>query len=264
MKGSGEFFVVYGRNDFLGPFGSESLGLFARRYSSLAVQQGGEIRVSKPGTVDFRGGVDTAINSQGDLAVSWIAGDITRLRGTSFLHTRLLDAAGKVVSKDHESSFPEISTPGDGGPSQSTVAIEGRGNFVAAWQQPSENPDESGRGDNIFAQRYAGPDDTRAACWGYIASKVGTSGADVIQATSGDDVVQALDGNDIVYGGDGDDILCGQDADDQLYGGSGNDRLIGAKGDDILTGGPGTDICDGGPDVNADTSVGCEAKAHIP
>ena len=264
MKGSGEFFVVYGRNDFLGPFGSESLGLFARRYSPLAVPQGGEIRVSKPGTVDFRGDVDTAINSRGDLAVSWIANEVTRQSGTTFLHTRLLDAAGRVVSKDHESSFPEVGTPDNVGPLQSTVAIDEMGNFVAAWQQQSENPDGSGSGDNIFAQRYAGPDDKRAACWGYVASKVGTSGSDIIQGTSGDDVVQALRGNDIVYGGDGADILCGYDQDDQLYGGPGNDRLIGGKGDDIFTGGLGTDICDGGPHVNSDTAIGCEVRIHIP
>ena len=110
MKSSGEFFVVYGRYDFLGPFGSESLGLFARRYSPLAVPQGGEIRVSKPGTVDFMGEVDTAINSRGDLAVSWITNEVTRHSGGTFLHTRLLNAAGRVVSKDHESSFPEIGT----------------------------------------------------------------------------------------------------------------------------------------------------------
>ena len=264
MESSGEFFVVYGRNDFLGPFGSQSLGLFARRYSPLAVPQGGEIRVSKPGTVDFRGEVDTAINSRGDLAVSWIANEVTRHSGGTFLHTRLLDAAGRVVSKDHESFFPEIGTPEVVGPRQSTVAIDGTGNFVAAWQQQSENPDESGIGDNIFAQRYAGPDDERAACGGYIASKVGNSRANVISGTPGDDVVHALGGNDIVYGEGGADIVCGGDQDDQLFGGPGNDWLIGAKGDDILTGGLGTDICDGGPHVNSDTSVGCEARVHIP
>ena len=264
MKSSGEFFVVYGRNDSLGPFGSEALGLFARRYDALAAPQGGEIRVSKPGIVDFIGGVDTAINSSGDLAVSWIDGIVARQGGTTFLHTRLLDVGGKVVSKDHASSFPEIGNPEGSGPTQSTVAIDATGNVIAAWQQSSLNPDDSGSGDNIYAQRYAGPNDERAACGGYIASKVGNSRANVISGTSGDDVVQALGGNDIVYGEGGADILCGGDQDDQLFGGPGNDWLIGAKGDDILTGGPGTDICDGGPHVNADTSVGCEARVHIP
>jgi len=264
MRSNGEFFVVYSRNDLLGTFGSESLGLFARRYSALAARQGGEIRVSKPGTVDFRGQVDTAINSRGDLAVSWIAGQVLRLGGTSFLHTRLLDASGNLVGKDHESLFPEIRDPNGPGPSNSTVAIDGMGRFVAAWQQQSENPDESGHGDNIFAQRYAGPDDTRASCGGYIASKVGTSGSDVISGTSGDDVIQALGGNDIVYGSNGADILCGGDQDDQLFGESGTDRLLGQTGDDFLTGGSGIDICDGGPHVNSDTAVGCEATIHIP
>jgi Ca2+-binding RTX toxin-like protein len=108
------------------------------------------------------------------------------------------------------------------------------------------------------------------SCLGQAATKLGTSGDDVIVGTAGTDVIRAFGGNDTIYGGGGNDFICGDTgrdkifgdrtsattyavaADDTLSGGAGNDRLfgdgnssthtgdtfLGGKGDDYMNAGP--------------------------
>ena len=89
------------------------------------------------------------------------------------------------------------------------------------------------------------------------ATKVGTSGDDVIVGTAGNDVIAAGAGADKVFGLGGDDIICGADGNDVLKGGSGNDFLLGETGADNLKGGGGTrDFCTGGQGF--DRATKCE------
>lgn len=87
------------------------------------------------------------------------------------------------------------------------------------------------------------------------ATKVGTSGNDVIFGTAGNDVIATNGGDDIVRGLGGDDVICGGDGNDKLKGGAGKDRLYGEAGRDKLRGGGGKDSCFGGADKDA---IGCE------
>jgi Ca2+-binding RTX toxin-like protein len=107
-------------------------------------------------------------------------------------------------------------------------------------------------------------------CFGLPATKVGTSGKDVIKGTSGTDVIMAKGGNDIVYAGGGFDYVCGGRGSDSLYGDrtsatayaqySGNDAISGGRGNDLVSadgngddagdlmvGNAGDDYIDGGP-----------------
>jgi hypothetical protein len=148
--------------------------------------------------------------------------------------------------------------------------MDGGGNFVAAWPQFGPNPDGSISPDggtsseNIFVQRYAGPEDARPACSNFIASQVGTAREDVITGTPGNDVIQGLSGSDAISGRGGDDVICGGSGGDQLFGEAGNDRLLGGSGDDVLDGGAQPDFCDGQNHVNADTALDCENVANVP
>lgn len=74
------------------------------------------------------------------------------------------------------------------------------------------------------------------------ATKVGTSGHDVLRGTKRRDVIKGRGGNDTIYGLGRADTLCGGPGNDSLYGGKGNDHLEGHTGNDNLYGGPGDDF----------------------
>lgn len=88
------------------------------------------------------------------------------------------------------------------------------------------------------------------------ATKIGTSGDDVIIGTDGKDVIATGGGADVVFGLGGADIICGGSGNDKLKGGAGNDKLFGESGRDKLRGGAGKDACKGGP--GADRLRKCE------
>jgi len=259
MDAARNFVVAFSRFVTGGPFGSESAGIFARRFNALGMPQGTEFKVSQYGRVQFRGEISADMDTNGDLVVAWIANEFVE-GGETFLHTRLFNASGVPVTGDRRFNFRELGE----GPRQSTVAMDGQGNFTIAWQQAGENPDGSGSGDNIFAQRFAGPENTRRACMYIIATHVGTSGADVILGTAGEDVIQGLGGNDVINGRGGNDIICGGSGDDQLFGEAGNDWLLGGTGNDVLDGGANRDRCDGQPHTTQDMAVACETIFQVP
>lgn len=110
------------------------------------------------------------------------------------------------------------------------------------------------------------------SCSGKNATKVGTSGNDVIEGTSGADVIYAGDGNDTVRGNGGNDVICGGPGADHLYGGGGNDTidgadgadgLLGDSGDDVLIGGPGADAMVGGTGVDRVSYAGYTASVTV-
>jgi len=99
----------------------------------------------------------------------------------------------------------------------------------------------------------AGATASSPLCFGLAPTRVGTSGADVINGTWGPDVIVGLGGNDTIDGKGGDDVICGGSGADLVKGGPGRDRLRGDGGGDTLIGGDqgdralggaGTDACD--------------------
>jgi uncharacterized delta-60 repeat protein len=76
------------------------------------------------------------------------------------------------------------------------------------------------------------------------ATRVGTSGNDVLSSGATGDVLHGANGNDVIHGNGADDTICGGAGDDQLFGDEGNDTLFGQDGQDSLNGGDGTgDTC---------------------
>jgi hypothetical protein len=267
MDATGDFVVAFNR---LARPGAGDLGIFARRYSALGVPQGAEFQVSRGGRLPFTGEIAAAMDIDGDFVVAWIANH-SAVGFQALLHIRLFRASGVPVTSDRQFAF--TSGPGWSGsaePRQPTVDMDGQGNFVTAWQQFGPNPDGNISADggtsseNIFFQRFGGPEDIRPACSGFIASRVGTVGSDVITGTPEEDVIQALSGSDAIFGRGGDDVICGASGNDQLFGEGGSDRLYGGGGDDVLDGGAQQDFCDGGNHVNADTALGCENSTAVP
>lgn len=74
-----------------------------------------------------------------------------------------------------------------------------------------------------------------------MATKYGTSGADLINGTALADEISGNGGNDVLSGLAGNDYILGGTGADKLSGGLGNDVLRGDEGADRLTGGPGRD-----------------------
>jgi hypothetical protein len=105
------------------------------------------------------------------------------------------------------------------------------------------------------------PPSGAAKCAGEAATKVGTSGKDVLVGTSGPDVILGLAGKDTIKGLQDDDVACGGQGGDKLVGGSGDDLLLGKGGRDILKGKAGDDTCKGGK--KSDTASSCETEQSI-
>jgi Ca2+-binding RTX toxin-like protein len=239
MAGSGSFAVAFNRTL------TGSAGIFGRRYDASGAPLGGEFRASAVGVSS--GEVDIGMDNDGDYVVAWTAQDIAN--GPANLHTRLYAASGTPLMPARSYGFGFVEFP--------KVAMDAVGNFVVTWVRRPGDYD-------IFAQHFAGPDDTRPGCAGFIAGIVGTVGNDSLQGTSGEDVIQGLAGNDILKGGGGADIICGGPGDDQLFGEAGRDHLLGGPGDDVLDGGDGKDRCNGNRQTNADTALACEAVLQVP
>lgn len=120
---------------------------------------------------------------------------------------------------------------------------------------------------SVHALRLAAQPVPIGACFGEVATIVGTAGndqldgtpgSDVIAALGGDDKIRASAGRDRVCAGAGDDIVSAQAGGDRASGGSGDDQVLGGDGADRLVGGKGTDGCTGGKGV--DTIRRCERR----
>jgi|GEM_PF-4764712 RTX toxins and related Ca2+-binding proteins len=231
--------------------GWEVLGTFARLYNALAQPRGEAFRVAAPGiTVGSEIEIGTDMDADGDFVVAW--NDREPNFGPNNLHVRVYGADGTAITGDRKYLF------GQAGPRETEVAMADDGDFVVAWQRSprfEEGP---------YAQRFAGPDDRRASCAGYVATRVGTSGADTMHGTTGDDIITGLGGNDLLYGGGGDDVLCGAAGDDQLFGEADRDLLSGGLGDDVLDGGSERDVCVGNGQLTADVAQACETVRSVP
>jgi len=102
-----------------------------------------------------------------------------------------------------------------------------------------------GSGDIAGAQQLY-PQATAQTCVGFVATIVGTAGADTLVGTSGDDVFVGLGGDDTIHGLDGNDLVCAGSGHDTVHGGNGNDIVYGQNGGDSLRGDAGNDELFGG------------------
>ena len=253
MDASGDFVVAFGRHVDTGPFGFESVGIFARRFNALAKARGKDFLVSRPGHVQARSVTGADMDEDGDFVLTW-SGNQSVQGGELSLSLRLFSASGIPITDERRFDFPELGFS----PRKPSVAMDANGNYISVWQQSGQNPDGSGSGENVFVRRYAGPDDTRVGCAGFLATQSGSAHHDMIVGTPQEDTIHALNGHDTVFGGDGDDIICGGRGNDQLFGEGGNDRLFGGPSDDFINGGAQSDACNGESHVNADAAANCE------
>ncbi len=126
MAADGRFTVVFPRV-IREPDGvpSASVGIFGRRFDTAGAPLGGEFRASAVGRSTFRGEIDVAMDTDGDFVVGWIEQETDP--GETNLHTRLYAASGTPLTPDRSYGFGHV------GPRDETVAMDGKGNFVATW-----------------------------------------------------------------------------------------------------------------------------------
>jgi serralysin len=104
-----------------------------------------------------------------------------------------------------------------------------------------------------------------------MATRKGTSKADILNGTSSRDSLKGLGGNDTLNGRGGRDDLDGGNGNDKLFGGgdadvlrgrAGHDTLNGGAGNDFLNGNEGRDILTGG--AGSDTFIFKHARETRP
>jgi hypothetical protein len=133
MDASGNFVVAWDGN---GP--GDSQGIFAQRYSSTGVAQGGEFRVNST-AADLQLAPAVAADALGNFVVTWETFDSTtgwNINGRRFF------ADGTPVGE-----FP-INTTKGGDQTANAVAMTGAGSFVVVWES-----DQLSSAD-VFLQRY--------------------------------------------------------------------------------------------------------------
>ena len=131
MDAAGNFVVVWEGD------GSSGYGIFARRYNSSGVAQGAQFQVSA-GTGYY---ASVAMDRAGDFVVAWEGTD----GAGAGIRAKRFDSSGAAVGS--EFGVNTYSTGDQGSPS---VAMDGSGNFLVAWE--SQNQDGSSEG--VFARRY--------------------------------------------------------------------------------------------------------------
>jgi hypothetical protein len=108
----------------------------------------------------------------------------------------------------------------------STVSYLGHTNGVTVRLNGLADDGAVGEGDNVF---------------GAIASILGGSGDDVLEAGANRTTLAGERGDDTLLGGPENDFMVAGTGDDELIAGDGDDQLIGGEGADVLGGGPGRD-----------------------
>jgi hypothetical protein len=138
MDADGDFVVAWQSNTQDG----SGLGVYARRYDSAGVAQGGAFRVNVV-TTGAQAAPSVAMDSDGDFVVAWQSnGQDGSSQG---VYARRYNAAGTAQGSEFR-----VNTHTAGAQFWPSVAIDPDGDFVVAWH--SYNQDGSGYG--IYAQRY--------------------------------------------------------------------------------------------------------------
>ena len=143
MNGSGGFVVVWsgmGAGTFL-------KGIFARRYDAAGTPLGDQFRVNSTSYFALGGNTEAvAMDRAGDFVVVWsgyTAGGSAVTAGPDLIGRRY-DSAGAAFGDEFR-----INAFSTGAQTNPAVAMDGAGNFIAAWQSPRD-----GSGFGAFARRY--------------------------------------------------------------------------------------------------------------
>jgi hypothetical protein len=146
MDADGDFVVMWSSTPVFntGQDGS-SVGVFARRYSSAGVAQGGEFQVNTY-TTGAQGGYALATDSDGDFVVAWSSYGQDGSYGGIF--AQRYDSAG--VAQGGEFQVNTYTTDYQRYPA---MAMDAGGDFVVVWQSYGQD----GSYDGIFGQRFATP-----------------------------------------------------------------------------------------------------------
>lgn len=140
MDGSGDFIVAWKTNSKIDGSGK---GVFAQRYDSAGVAQGGEFQVNMTSTGD-QDKPTAAMNSVGDFVIAWKSGQ-NQDGDKGGIFGQRFNAAGVAQGAEFQ-----VNTTTTDNQDRPTIGIDGSGNFTVAWA--SNNQDGSGKG--IYAQRF--------------------------------------------------------------------------------------------------------------
>jgi hypothetical protein len=140
VDGDGDFVIAW---DSLGQDGS-SLGVFARRFNSLAAPIGVEFQVNTF-TAASQHAPAVAMEADGDFVITWVSGGQDGAENGIF--ARRFSSAG-----DPQGAEFQVNTHTTDGQYEPDVDLAGDGRFVAAWASAG-GQDGSARG--VFAQRFA-------------------------------------------------------------------------------------------------------------
>ncbi len=137
MSASGAFVITWSSD---GQDGS-GYGVFAQRYSSAGVAQGGEIQVNTT-TLAFQGYSDVALDPLGNFVITW---SCSQKDGNGSA------VVGRQFAADGTPSSAEfiVNTTTSGNQIDASVAVDGLGRFVVVW-----SGNGAGDTDGVFLRRY--------------------------------------------------------------------------------------------------------------
>ena len=144
----GDFVVTW---ESAGPSGSgvadqdgSGYGVYAQRYNSAGVSQGGEFRVNTTTTNDQRYS-SIAMDATGDFAITWSSKGQVGDQFSYDVYAQRYNASGVAQGSEFR-----VNTTTTYSQQLSTVAMDPFGNFIIAW----EDNGQDGSGYGVYAQRY--------------------------------------------------------------------------------------------------------------
>jgi hypothetical protein len=116
-------------------------GIYAQRYNSAGVAQGGEFHVNTTINVGDQTAPSAAMDANGNFVIAWQSAGAS---GTNFnIEAQRFNNTGGMVGSEFQ-----VNSTTSGGETAPSVAEDSAGDFVVAWQHAS------GTNTNIEAQRY--------------------------------------------------------------------------------------------------------------
>ena len=136
IDSTGNFIITWTGNDASGR------GIFAQRYNSAGVAQGGEFRVN-PETNGERRASSVAMDADGDFVVTWTSnGQDGNLDG---IYAQRYNNAGVAQGTEFR-----VNTTTLGNQQNASVSMDTTGNFVVAWSSDSQD----GNGFGVYARIF--------------------------------------------------------------------------------------------------------------
>ncbi|RCJ28200.1 hypothetical protein A6S26_11720 [Nostoc sp. ATCC 43529] len=119
-------------------------GVYAQRYNSAGVAQGGEFKVNTS-TANSENNPTVAMDADGDFVISWAS--VVKYDQSSTdngIYAQRYNSAGVAIGSEFKVTTTSKSQ------NNPTVAIDADGDFVISWQSVGQD----GAGSGIYAQRY--------------------------------------------------------------------------------------------------------------